>query len=417
MSDGTNGFIYNNLNLISEVSGPNATTYTYDARGKKLRRITNGVTTDYVDGIQYTSGIIDFIQTEEGLARRNTATEYLYQYNLSDHLGNSRYTFNGNGSKMQSDDYYPFGKTFNSFASGSRNNYLYNGKELEEGLEQYDFGARFYDPVIGRWSVADPLAEKVYSDNPYAFTGNNPVNNTDPNGMETLYGIDARNAFNDLKSQLEQNEASSPGDPPKKNKKGYFSSFFNSLSKGNPFGNTGRTWERWLSSESTLGNDLWSATSSSFWGVASLLDGNTYVNWYEGQKQYWTASSEERAKADADYLNNLVEGSATYAPFGYIASDASVIQATTKTKQFLSFESNGGYGVKMGKFEFMYKNPKVEGGTILSYKSSGGNKFRIDLHRVGNRENIIHYHTNYFNLPLSTHRSFSLTNFGKAVKL
>lgn len=71
----------------------------------------------------------------------------------------------------------------------------------------------------------------------------------------------------------------------------------------------------------------------------------------------------------------------------------------------------------MGKFEFMYKNPKVEGGTILSYKSSGGNKFRIDLHRVGNRENIIHYHTNYFNLPLSTHRSFSLTNFGKAVKL
>lgn len=183
VSDGTNNFTYNALNLTASVSGPNAATYIYDFTGKKLRKIAGGSTTDYIDGIQYTDGTIDFIQTEEGLARRNADTEYLYQYNLTDHLGNSRYTFNGSGSKMQSDDYYPFGKTFGSFISGNKNNYLYNGKELQDGLGQYDYGARFYDPVIGRWNVIDPLAEQMRRHSPYNYSFNNPIRFIDPDGM------------------------------------------------------------------------------------------------------------------------------------------------------------------------------------------------------------------------------------------
>ena len=50
------------------------------------------------------------------------------------------------------------------------------------GLNTYDYGARQYNPILGRWDRMDPLCEKYYSISPYVYCVNNPVNAIDPDG-------------------------------------------------------------------------------------------------------------------------------------------------------------------------------------------------------------------------------------------
>ncbi|MDQ0639854.1 RHS repeat-associated protein [Pedobacter sp. W3I1] len=192
--DGLNGFrlTYNYLNLPAtavRITGtPVNLSYTYDATGNKLAKNSNGSVRNYIDGIEYKPDgtTIDIIHTEEGVAQNNGSGTYTYHYNLSDHLGNVRYTFdvaNGIISPLQKDDYYAFGKRNTSMQGSADNKYLYNGKELQDELGQYDYGARFYDPVIGRWNVIDPLADEFEHVSPYNYAMNNPVLMIDEFGM------------------------------------------------------------------------------------------------------------------------------------------------------------------------------------------------------------------------------------------
>ena len=47
-----------------------------------------------------------------------------------------------------------------------------------------DYGARMYDPTIGRWGVVDPLSEKYYSFSPYVYSLNDPVLFNDFDGRD-----------------------------------------------------------------------------------------------------------------------------------------------------------------------------------------------------------------------------------------
>jgi RHS repeat-associated protein len=117
----------------------------------------------------------------------HNGTTYDYQYYLGDHLGNTRITFNtktGTAYAVQQDDYYPFGmEILRGTLLSNKNEYLYNKKELQEEFSEYDYGARFYDPVIARWTTVDPLAEKSRRWSPYNYVQDSPIRLIDPDGM------------------------------------------------------------------------------------------------------------------------------------------------------------------------------------------------------------------------------------------
>ena len=134
---------------------------------------------------------------EEGRALK-VGSIFRYEYNLTDHLGNVRVSFSdldsdgiidtASGEVLQLDHYYPFGMRLGglSYNSGTENRYRYNGKEYhhELNLGLYDYGARMYDPSIGRWNGVDVQAEEYFPISSYAYVANNPIRLIDPNGEE-----------------------------------------------------------------------------------------------------------------------------------------------------------------------------------------------------------------------------------------
>ena len=76
-------------------------------------------------------------------------------------------------------------------AGGWATPYKYTGKELDDQIGMYDYGARFYDPSISLWTSVDPLTEDMPDHGAYNYTFQNPIMYNDPTGMmgESVDGI------------------------------------------------------------------------------------------------------------------------------------------------------------------------------------------------------------------------------------
>ncbi len=58
----------------------------------------------------------------------------------------------------------------------------YNNKENITGTKLLNYGARHYDPIIGKWLGVDPMVEKYYGLSGYNYVLNNPTGFIDPDG-------------------------------------------------------------------------------------------------------------------------------------------------------------------------------------------------------------------------------------------
>jgi RHS repeat-associated protein len=225
---------YNYLNLPEKItfnSQGSIIEWTYDATGRKIKKVVSGssgsYTQLYLEGVEYKDNQLISIQHEEGRAVPNAeGTGFRQEFVLRDHLGNARVHFsdlNGDGAlqpfacnpgipcvplgngggyteMLQVQHYYPFGMEFDGpwempLDPDEINHYTYNGKELNRdfGLGWLDYGARWYMPEIGRWNAVDPLAEKYMPLSTYNYAVNNPMLYFDPNGKDAIITIDKEN--------------------------------------------------------------------------------------------------------------------------------------------------------------------------------------------------------------------------------
>jgi RHS repeat-associated protein len=178
---------YNYMNLpeVITVTGKGTITYTYDAAGNKLKKVTvdntvtpaKTTTTSYIGGLVYENDVLQFMGAEEGRIRfkpaeGNVAASLQYDYMLKDHLGNVRMVL----TEEQKQNIYPAATLEGDISNSTSAVY----KEQE-----------YYN--INTANIVDKSAAWLITD--YENNNGNPPYNNNPNSNTTelsqkLYKLD-----------------------------------------------------------------------------------------------------------------------------------------------------------------------------------------------------------------------------------
>jgi len=117
------------------------------------------------------------------IAMRKAGVVY---YLHGDHLGSASLATDASGAKVSEMRYTPYGEVRPGLeGTGLPTDRRFTGQRREAGLGLYDYGARYYDPALGRFIQADtmvPSPANPQSLNRYAYVLNNPLRYTDPSG-------------------------------------------------------------------------------------------------------------------------------------------------------------------------------------------------------------------------------------------
>ena len=200
LQNGSRSITYNADNMPVTVSHTKGTVtkamdLTYDGNGTRaIKEVLGGATTYYVGGHFQVKDTGTSTETTRfifaGNLRvaqiKNGVTHFFHK----DHLGSSTVMSNDTGTTLETTEYLPYGGQ-RSHTGTDTSNYKFTDQELDPESGLYNYNARLYDPIIGKFVTADtivPDPSNPQTLNRYSYCINNPLLYTDPSGH--WFGID-----------------------------------------------------------------------------------------------------------------------------------------------------------------------------------------------------------------------------------
>lgn len=154
-----------------------------DTIGPPGHKETTLLTMDYCGSHIYRNGELERTMNDYGYRADST-----YYYYIKDYQGNVRAVITQNGVLKEINNYYPYGGLMGAATTGVQPN-KYGAKELdrENGIDWYDFEARYQDPLLPIFTTQDALSGQTPGISPYTYCAGNPVRYIDLNGLSPIY--------------------------------------------------------------------------------------------------------------------------------------------------------------------------------------------------------------------------------------
>ena len=212
IADGEHTYSYDAENRLTKVDGGSTASYSYDADGNRTEKTADGLSMEYIydtsgeivaedNGTSWWTGYV-YADGQMIAQYDSDATRFIHQ----DHLGSTRMVTELNGNMLDSLDFLPFGE---QIAGDSATSHKFTGYQRDPETNLDDALARYYGSSYGRFMSPDPEnAGADISDpqtlNMYAYVENNPLNLTDPTGMQQSRGNEPADSCNGTGTGFEE---------------------------------------------------------------------------------------------------------------------------------------------------------------------------------------------------------------------
>ncbi len=159
--------------------------FGYDANGQRVAEKKLDGTVVYFVGEYYEYSLKGTeVHEKKYYGREAMRMDGVLYFILTDHLGSTSVITNNSGNALMEVRYDAWGAI--RYSSGtSPTEKLYIGQRFSADLSLYDYKARWYDPLTGRFLMEDPIIPQqgVMRLDRFAYVNNSPILFTDPTGQ------------------------------------------------------------------------------------------------------------------------------------------------------------------------------------------------------------------------------------------